>query len=613
MRSAQFLLKYCRILPWLALSHLVSAQDSLSLTDLSFWKTANAANWQIAGNAHAALERDDEMTATKGTGVLLNLPTDKNRGNLLSVRDYGDVDVSFDFMMARHSNSGFYLEGRYEVQLLDSWGVQVPTFGDCGGIYARRRWNPQEELFDGVAPRINACLAPGLWQHLDISFQAPRFDAAGKKMANARLLKVVLNGVMVHENLELTGPTGGPIDEKEAAAGPFMIQGDHGPVAFRNFKISDKQGKPVTVSQPFAYKVMYGEFRTPEDFSGKKADLEGKTEKLTWEVAKRDNNFAINFTGNIEIPQAGKHHLILQTGGRSSLIINGKELLPDAWTWSGNQRSADIDLPLGTSSISLTTYKMDGWMEPYLGLWIEGPNSRATPLQSMSATLAIAPNDPILMDAKEPKVFRSFMDITPPRSAKKRVVHAVQVGDPAHLHYTYDLDNGSVAQLWKGDFLDVSPMWDDRGDGSSRPRGTVLSFDDVPVVVEKTDLFNLKPSEYAPIAHFRPLGYDLDAAGRPTFRYKIDDMEVDDQMVVTDQHFFTRALVFRNVPANTAYVCRLAIGSTIEKLDDSTYVIDGQSYYLRLPAASKPVIEQSGKLSALYVPVTNRVEYGLMW
>ncbi|HAD14076.1 MAG TPA: hypothetical protein DCF33_16760, partial [Saprospirales bacterium] len=71
----------------------------------------------------------------------------KSRANLLSTREYGDVDVSFDFMMARHSNSGFYLQGRYEVQLLDSWGVQHPGFGDCGGIYARRRWNPKEELF----------------------------------------------------------------------------------------------------------------------------------------------------------------------------------------------------------------------------------------------------------------------------------------------------------------------------------------------------------------------------------------------------------------------------------------------------------------------------------
>jgi len=612
MRFSPFLLHCFRILPWIALAHLAPAQDTLQLTDLSFWKKANAANWQIAGNAHAALDQDDKMTLSKGTGVLVNLPTKKDRANLQSTRAFGDVDVSFDFMMASHSNSGFYLQGRYEVQLLDSWGIQTPTFGDCGGIYARRRWNPQEELFDGVAPRKNACLAPGLWQHLEISFQAPRFDAAGKKTANARLLRVVLNGTIIHENLELTGPTGGPIDEHEVPTGPFMIQGDHGPVAFRNFSIKDRQGKPVTF-QPFAYKVVYGQFRAPEDLEGQKTALEGTTEKLSWEVAKRDNEYAITFTGQIQVEQAGKHHFILENSGHSSLKINGKELLPDAWTHWNNQRTAAVDLPTGNNTFSLTIYKMDNWLEPYLGLWIEGPNAPASALHSSSSILGVAASDPILMDAAEPKVFRSFMDIKPPRGAKKRIVHAIQVGDPARLHYTYDLDNGAVAQIWKGDFLDVSPMWDDRGDGSSRPRGSLLSFDDVPVVVLKTDLFNLKASEYEPVAHFHPQGYDLDLDGRPTFRYKMDDLEVEDQLRVVDQKYFSRALMFHNVPVNTAYVCRLALGKSIEKLDKQTYAIDGQHYYLKLPAGLKPVIEQSGGLSALYVPVTGRVEYFMMW
>ena len=613
MRFLSAIISCCRILPWLMLTNLVSAQDTLPLTDLSFWKIKDATNWQIAGNAIAPIDQDNRMTATQGTGVLVNLPTEKNRANLLSAQEYGDVDVSFDFMMARHSNSGFYLQGRYEVQLLDSWGVQVPTFADCGGVYARRRWNPEEELFDGVAPRTNACLAPGLWQHMEISFQAPRFDLAGKKTANARLLKGVLNGVVLHENLELTGPTGGPIAEQEAVTGPFMIQGDHGPVAFRNFKISDRQGQPVTTSQPFSYKVIYGEFRAAEDFAGKKVDLEGKTEKLTWEVAKRENAFAIIFTGALQIPKAGIHHFILQSGGRSSLKINGQEVLPDAWTWYADQRSAELELPVGTASVALTTYKSEDWMSPFLALWVEGPGARATALQSRSATLAATPHDPIWLDAGQPKVFRSFMDIVPPHGQKKRVVHAVQVGDPAHLHYTYDLDNGAVAQIWKGNFLDVSPMWDDRGDGSSRPRGSVLGFDDVPVVVSKTELFTLKPSEFEPVAHFRPQGYDLDVEGRPTFRYKMDDMEIEDQLRIVDQKYFNRSLVFKNIPANTGYVCRLAMGASIEKLDDLTYAVDGKRYYLRLPAGSKPTLEQSGGMSALYVPVATRVEYGLMW
>jgi hypothetical protein len=587
------------------------AQEALPLKDLSDWNQNSGTNWQIAGDVQASLTKDEQMTAAKGTGVLVNLPTKKSRANLLSTREYGDVDVSFDFMMARHSNSGFYLQGRYEVQLLDSWGVQHPGFGDCGGIYARRRWNPQEELFDGVAPRVNACLAPGLWQHMEIAFQAPRFDASGKKTANARLLKVVLNGMVIHENLELTGPTGGPISEKEAATGPFMIQGDHGPVAFRGFQITDRRGAPITVSKPFSYQVINGAFRSQEAFAGKKADLEGSTNQLSWEVAKRDNEFAIVFTGEINVPEPGQHRITLHNSGRSSIKMNGKEVLADDWSSWNRPRTLTLDLPAGTNSLTLTVYKMDTWLQPYLALWVEGPKARAVALHSKSATLAVTPPDPIFLNAPEPKVFRSFMDIAPNGSEKKRVVHAIQVGDPERLHYTYDLDNGSVPQIWKGDFLDVSPMWDDRGDGSSRPRGAVLALSDASAIVPESDIWNTQASGDAPAEGFRPLGYDLDEKGLPIFRYTLNGMEVEDRLRVMDGKYLHRTLDCRNAPAG--YVCRIALATIISQTDKNTWEINGKKYFIQVPEGVKPVLRQSKGMAVLYVPLGTKVEYDIMW
>ena len=590
----------------------MKAQQKIPLDDMSFWKPSEKTNWQIASDVTADITKHDVISKSDGKGVLVNIPADKNKANLQSVSEYGDVDVSFDFMMAAHSNSGFYLMGRYEVQLLDSWGVKNPGTGDCGGIYKRRRFeNGKEILWEGHAPRLNACLAPGLWQHIDISFQAPKFDLAGKKTQNAKMLFIKLNGYLIQENVELTGPTGGPISNEESATGPFMIQGDHGPVAFKNFIISNLSGKPAEISN-VSYKVFYGKFKEPKDFLSKKPDATGSLEKLTWDVSKEENNFAQIFNGTLKIPVAGKHDFTFQIGGKYYVTVGGKELLPDAWTFSRDQRIASMDLPAGNVPFEITVYKTDGWMPPILGMNIQGPNFRSYPYNSLGSMLATAPNDPIFLDAKESTILRSFSDVVKDGKKKKRITHAVNVGNQDKLHYTYDISNGAIAQIWKGDFLDTSPMWDNRGDGSSRPRGAVLALTDAQIFVsnDSKGTFSEAPIESS---NYRALGYDLNTDNLPTFRYKIYGSDVEDQIRITEGKYLTRTLNVKNADVNKPMMCRLAVGSSISKLSDDTYEIDGKSYYIKVPAGTVATIEKSGENTMLLVPVKDKVEYSVLW
>lgn len=181
---------------------------------------------------------------TASSGVLVN-HGDGHRGDLISKFEHGDAEIHVEFMVPEGSNSGVYLQGRYEIQILDSNGKTDPQHSDCGGVY--QRWDESREPhgYEGRPPLANAAKPPFQWQTYDIVFRAPRFDADGSKIANARLDRVVHNGTLIHEDVELSGPTRGSIGE-EAAVGPLRLQGDHGSVAYRNLRIrplGDKAGE----------------------------------------------------------------------------------------------------------------------------------------------------------------------------------------------------------------------------------------------------------------------------------------------------------------------------------------------------------------------------------
>ena len=154
--------------------------------------------------------------------------------DVVSKEEFGDCELHVEFMVPKGSNSGVYLMGRYEIQVFDSWGVEKPEHSDCGGIY--QRWKDNMG-YEGRPPKVNASKKPGEWQSFDITFKAPRFDSDGKKIENAKFVKVVHNGKVVHENESLSGPTRAAHFEDEKPTGPLMLQGDHGPVAFRNIVV----------------------------------------------------------------------------------------------------------------------------------------------------------------------------------------------------------------------------------------------------------------------------------------------------------------------------------------------------------------------------------------
>lgn len=226
----------------IAVSPLLSGEDSwvelIGEKPLEAWKSKTT-DWLEVGAVTLDPVNPKLLKGEPGKGILLNGA--KGRvPDLLTKQNYGDFELHVEFLLAKNSNSGVKFHGHYEIQFQDTHGLPVEKLtGDhCGGIYPRAELKPKYHHIDkGIAPRVNAAKPAGEWQTLNVVFRAPSFDSAGKKTANAKIVRAVLNGQVIHENQELETPTGNLWKNAEVTAGPLLFQGDHGPVAFRNLRV----------------------------------------------------------------------------------------------------------------------------------------------------------------------------------------------------------------------------------------------------------------------------------------------------------------------------------------------------------------------------------------
>ncbi|NNV55207.1 3-keto-disaccharide hydrolase [Limnovirga soli] len=582
----------------------VFSQQKIDLSTSADFNNASA-NWHIAGDVKADLNTQNVLLFTAGKGVLVNIPVADARGDLFTNFSHGDMDIELDYMMALSSNSGIYLQGRYEVQLLDSWKVVNPRSGDNGGIY--ERWDEQRpegaKGYDGHAPRQNVSKAPGLWQHLKIAFRAPRF-AGGKKIENARFLRVELNGVLIQENVSLSGVTRGAISEEEVPEAPLRFQGDHGAVAFRNIVVTN-YNNPSPALTNIEYSVYAGAFKQQPDFKTLKPVINKNAQQvLSANIPNLPGNmFMIHYNSKLLITTPGNYNFKLNSfGGGGILKLNGNTIIPyTEWNSKGT-----ANLPAGTVDVDLVYCKNVDWAKPYLAMELSGPGIRPFILSDATA-ISNDDVDPILINATENIIHRSFIDLP----GSFRVTHSISVGSPSNVHYTYDMDNGMIVQVWRGGFLDATPMWHERGDGSSKPVGAVQYFGKPALMVQQLSSANNSWPADTLGSSFIPKGYITNEKNLPVFKYRSFGASINDGITVLEgNEGLHRVLSIENAAPNL-YV-RLAEADNIEDAGNGLFLINDKAYYLRI-ADIKPLIRDINGHKEMLVPFSNTISYDILF
>lgn len=615
----------------------------LPLTDMSDFKS-QAGNWQIVGdvsmnpsvdtheheaapavvenkkkkknNVQTSPAKPQAVTFASGTGILLNMNDNTKKDNLVSTFEHGDIELELEVMVPKGSNSGVYLQGRYEVQLYDSWGVKDPSFSDIGGIY--RNWEKEKgKIYMGKAPLSNPAKAPGLWQKLKISFRAPKFNASGEKIANARFVSVELNGVKIHDNVEVPLPTGGPIENNEKLMGPLLIQGDHGPVAFRNIQYRLMKDIKFSLTN-ITYKTYYGNFKTISDFTSLSPSETGTLPELTCDVLSNENAYGVSYAGNIVVPEDGTYDFILACTGGSRLIINNQQLSEVQRPDAGGYNRGTLALKAGSYPFEIYNYKDASWMPPRLGLFVESPT---TYRQALHAYNSLPPDDepvsPIYLDpGSEPRLLRAFLDFKGERS--QRLTHTIGVGDPSGTHYVYDLKSGNLVCAWHGQFVDATPMWHDRGDGSFQPRGAVqYLFNNQPLafLASQEAAFPVitKEMELKGDDH-RSKGYIIEeGTRRPVFKYTYQGLDVEDKIYPDDNNrTITHEVMVKNRGTKPGLYYKLGEGSSILSMADGLYAIDDKKYYIKITGVTPVIREVNGK-KELIVPIDSSIKYSIIW
>ncbi|TXF91781.1 hypothetical protein FUA23_00935 [Neolewinella aurantiaca] len=437
----------------------------------------------------------------------------------------------------------------------------------------------------GGEPRIVPSATPGIWQDAEIVFIAP------EEGSPAILPAVYLNGTLVYYQQEFSAD--------DAPQGPLTLTVENGELEIKDVRKSDEGGvsskidaNGVNLNIPLLRYEYFELSDSPDRLTDWKETPVLKTGYINRfdlpAIRERGNGYAIRFTGKLQIPKAGEYMISTFTPSYLSVFIDGKEIINDFGPKKGARRAEGmIELTEGVHDFRFEYVQPGGW--GFVNVKYKAPGEKGEKfLNTMGGEKVIAtpgtPNPQKLETDEYPYLLRSFLFFPAPKvyeAATKRT-HVISVGEADGPHYSIDLQNGALLQMWRGDFADTHDMWVSRGEPQvMRPLGPAISLDGTPQWAAISRDGDSWPDAIADDADFRHARHTLDAAGRPTFEYTMKGgHSMTDKLTPTDKGLL-RELTHSAGGSTTIYT-QIAAGREITEVAPGEYTMLGPGLKLKI-------------------------------
>lgn len=562
----------------LAFPLAVSAQTGkgnyspVPLKDLTSFENSGS-NWAVKGGVSIHPAKNESAKTQNGEGVLIG-----TAGTAINTKIKAqDLRMYAEFMFSPGAEGNIILPGGQRIRLADN-KQKEPSALTSG--------------FIGQFPTQNAAKAPGLWQSIELAY-----DASVSTVKNsARLNSLKLNDVIVLESVYL------PLSKSITEAQSIGLEVTKGTIAFRNIGyqlLNDL--KPLTLSN-LSYKL-YSDKWDAKEYS--KLDKEGKTTSLTQEVTNGMREFHLVYEGEMVAEEDGDYvFTTIYSGPILTLDIDGKTIVEGGESTSQESHVGTANLTKGTHRFKIH-YSRFPWRQPALGLRVQKPGIRQYDLHILSSLPEPEPKPYIGVTPElRPEMVRSFILL--PGEKYKRT-HCLSVGSPTGWSYTMDLNRGTLVQAWKGQFANVTEMWYERGEPQLlEPAGLKVP------VSGKSSIAMLEndKSAWPDSANVNYQGYSLDPQGFPSIRYAIASATVSDHITASTDAI-NRTIEVKGSPSGSLYSL-LASGKNIQMVEKGLFQVDDR-YYIQIDKKAKVVLRTSGDNQELLLPVSGSASYSMFW